>query len=98
MRCPARGRSGGSKALKVRAAEKPVVHEEEHGGADSRDHHAIDIESGYAAHSEDVEKPTPDYCSADPKKNVQDDALSGSIDDFAGNEAGNEPKNDPGDN
>lgn len=82
----------------MRAAGQPVVHDEEDGGADSRDHHAIDIESGYAAHSEDVEQPTPDNCSADPEKNVQDDALSGPIDDFAGNEAGNEPKDDPSDN
>ena len=75
-----------------------MVHDEKRSGADSGDDHAVEIESGHAAHSEDVEEPATDNCSADPKKNVQDDALSGPIDDFAGNEAGNKPKNDPRDN
>jgi hypothetical protein len=75
-----------------------VVHDEDHSGADSRDDHAIEIESSHAPHSEDVEEPATNNCSADPKKNVQDDALSGPIDDFAGNEASNEPKDDPRDN
>jgi len=75
-----------------------MVDDEKRYGADSRDDHAVDIESGHAAHSEDVEEPATDHRSADPKKNVQDGALSGPIDDFAGNEAGNEPKDDPRDN
>ena len=92
----ARGRD--LKALKAKAAEQPVVHDQEYNGADSRDDHGIEIESGYAPHSEGVEEPAPDNCSSDAKKNVQYDALSGPIDDFAGNEAGNEPNDDPRDN
>jgi len=86
----------------VRAAEHPaeqrVVHDQEHSGADRRDDHTVEIEPGYAPHSDGVEEPAPDNCSSDPKKNVQYDALSGPIDDFAGNEAGNEPNDDPRDN
>jgi len=82
----------------VRPAEQRVIDGEEHNGAERRDDDAIEIESGHAAHSEDVEEPTADNCSADPKQNVQDDALAGPIDDFAGNEAGNEPNDDPRDN
>jgi hypothetical protein len=78
--------------------EQTVVHEEDHSGADSRYDRAIEIESGHAPHSEEVEEPTTNNCSADPKKNVQDDALSGPIDDFAGNEASYKPKDDPRDN
>jgi hypothetical protein len=94
----ARSRTGKLKALKARAAEQPMVHDEDHSGADGRDDHAIEIQSGHAAHSGDVEEPAADKRSADPKKNVQNEPFSGSIDDFAGNEAGNEPKDDPRDN
>jgi len=87
-----------SKALKARATEHPVVHEENHSGADSRDDRAIKIESAHTPHSEDVEEPATNKCSTDPKKNVQDGALSGPIDDFAGNKASNEPKDDPREN
>jgi hypothetical protein len=89
---------GESEALKASAAEQSVVHHENRCGADGRDDHAIEIESGHAAHSDDVEEPAPDKCSADPKKYVQDEPFSGPIDDSAGNEAGNEPKDDPRDN
>ena len=31
---------------KTKATEQPVIYDKEHGGADSRDHHAVEIESG----------------------------------------------------
>jgi len=82
----------------VRTAEQRVINDEEHNGAERRDDNAIEIESVHTAHSEDVEEPAADNCSADPKQNVQDDALASPIDDFAGNEARNEPNDDPRDN
>ena len=87
-----------SQALKARAAKQGVIRDEEHSGTDSRDEHAIEIEPGHARHSEDMEEPASDNCSAYPKKYVQDDTLSAPIDDFAGNEAGNKPKDDPRNN
>ena len=36
---------------KTKATEQPVVYDKEHGGADSRDHHAVEIESGHTPHS-----------------------------------------------
>ena len=75
-----------------------MIHDEDHCGTESCDEHAVEIESGYAPHSEAVEEPAADNRSADPKKNVQDDALSGPIDNFAGNEACNEAKDDPRNN
>jgi hypothetical protein len=87
-----------SKPPKARPTEQPVVYDEEHSGTGGRDHHAVEIEPGHAPHSEGVEEPAANNCSDNPKKSVQDDALSGPIDDFAGNEAGNEPKDNPREN
>ena len=75
-----------------------MVHDEDHDGADGRDNQAIEIESADAPRSEAVEEPAADDCSADSKKNVHNDAFSSPIDDLAGNEPRNKPKDDPRDN
>jgi len=57
-----------SRALKARTAEQRVIDDEEHSGAQRRDDHAIEIESGHSAHSKDVEEPAPTIAPPIPSR------------------------------
>jgi len=77
------------------APEYYVVYEKHHDGADGRNDHAVEVKSGYTAHSEFVEEPATDDCSDDSEQNVHNDAFSPAIDDLARDEPGNKSKDDP---
>jgi len=87
-----------SNASETRGPGQCVVHEKDHDGADARNRQTTEIEAGYPSRSEGVEEPAADDRSDDSKKNVHHDTLSPPIDDLAGYEARNQPKDHPRDN
>jgi hypothetical protein len=56
---------------------------------------AIDIQARHSGSSESVEEEAADYSANDPQDNVKNNAFAGFIDQFAANEAGQQPQNDP---
>ena len=79
-----------SNAPRAIATEQSVIEDEQHDSTDDRNNCAVKIQPAHTRHSKHSEQPPSEDCSDDPKKNVDDDALTGSVDDLAGDEARNE--------
>ena len=65
-----------------------MVEQRHYDGADVRNKHTVEIDTGHAGHPEFVEEPAP-YCRADDTEdNIQNDARPALIDQLAGYKAG----------
>src|SRR5947209_1006349 len=74
-----------------------VVDDEHHDRADDSDDHAVEIEAGHPGLAELLEEESADNCTQYAEDDVEYDALAGSIDDLAGDEARDKAQNDPSD-
>jgi hypothetical protein len=85
-----------------RAATKRVVDDEHRDGANDGHEKALEVETGHSRHSMEVsefaegsEEPAASDSSDDTEKDVHDESLTLAIDDLAGDEARDEPEDDP---
>src|SRR5690242_1240353 len=64
-----------------------VVEEEDHDGPDYSHKHAVEIQASNALRTELGEEEAPDHGPDDTENDIQENALTGLVDDFAGNES-----------
>jgi hypothetical protein len=72
-----------------------VIVDQQNYGADHRDEKTIKVESTDAAGTKDVEYPATRQRTQNAQKNVDEDTLTLPVYDLAGDEPGNETKDDP---
>jgi hypothetical protein len=65
--------------------------------ADDRDKHAVYIETGHSGLAEKPKQSAADHRSDHPEADVEEETFSFPIHDLAGDEAGEQPKDDPAD-
>jgi hypothetical protein len=86
--------SASEKASASSAANCVVNHQEYHRSA-NRDPDAVKIQACYPCRAEHLKKPTADNRADYTKQNIEHDALAVVIDQVAGNESGQQPKDYP---
>src|SRR5262245_21964258 len=84
-----------SEMLRAAAADG-VIDPQHQDGADDRDQHAPDIESGDAARAEHVEEITADHGADNAEHDIHQDALTGANIDLARDEARDQAQHNPG--
>jgi hypothetical protein len=72
-----------------------VVDDQHDDRPNDSDKHAVKIEAGNARRAKGGEDEASDNCSDHAKDDVEKEALTGSVDDFAADEPGDEAQDDP---
>ena len=75
-----------------------VIDDQQDYGADHCHEHAVNVETSDTRSSKLVEKEAPDNGTDNAEHDVENKALAFFIDDLAGDEARDQPENDPADN
>src|SRR6476660_4652219 len=81
--------------LRAAAADGMIDPQHQH-GADDRDQHAPDVESGDAGLADHVEEIAADHGADDAEHDVHQDALTGADIDLARDEARDQAQHNPG--
>src|ERR1700736_5282185 len=82
---------------RARSPAKRTTEQQDDDRADYRDEHAVEVEAGHSRLAEGGEEPAADDRADDAKQDVDEQPLAGLVDDLAGDEAGNQSEDDPGD-
>ena len=72
-----------------------VIDDQDDDGTNDGYKDAVEVDASHANVTEGVEQPAAEDGAKDPKNDVHDDALAGLVDDFAGDETRDQPKNNP---
>jgi len=76
-------------------AKKSVVYDQHNHRTNYSDEHAVNVESGHARVTESVKKPTSNDSPDDPEGNIQQKTFTTLIDQFTGDESGDQSQYQP---
>ena len=74
------------------SARYGVIDHQDDDGANHCDHHAVEIEAGDAARADRSEDEAANNRADNAEHDVEEEALTGSVDDLARDEPGNQPQ------
>jgi len=72
-----------------------MIDEQHDNRARNSHQNAVEIQTGYAGHTEGIEQPSANHRTNDTEDDVDYQAIAGLVDEFAGNESRYESENYP---